>query len=560
MEKRGEAVRKYIFKNKILLSLTVIFKVINSLMYVFIALLLQQIVDTVMNGDADKFAKMSIFIILYSLTLSFFEYLTGATYAKYLQKAVSTLREDLFKGLFKKGYKDFSSHNTAEYISHLTNDISLVENNYITPIILMIGDIVMFVGTTIILLYLNVWVTLSLFLTAMLILIVPIIFSKIIDKNQLELSTKLGVFTNIIKDMFSGYEVIKSYNLNKIINKEFNKKNITLSNYRFKSDNIRAFTDSISSFLAIGCQITGLIISGFFILRGSLSIGSLIAVIQLGNGIHGPIMWIIQRATQINGMKSVNKKLIDIINTENSSNNNLKEVGSFNHEIKIRNLDFGYESDKNVLKNINCTFKKNKKYAIIGESGCGKSTLIKLILGYYDTYNGSITIDKQEIKKVKYESLSKLLSIIHQNVYMFDNSIKNNILLWKEFEDQKIKSALEASGVNKFLYKLEGGLDYSVGENGKNISGGEKQRVAIARSIIQNTPILVIDEGTSSLDNKTAYDIEDKLLNQEDLTIITITHKINKELLQRYDEIIVMDKGEIVEIDSYDNLSLKCVI
>ena len=114
--------------------------------------------------------------------------------------------------------------------------------------------------------------------------------------------------------------------------------------------------------------------------------------------------------------------------------------------------------------------------------------------------------------------------------------------------------------VNKFLYKLEGGLDYSVGENGKNISGGEKQRVAIARSIIQNTPILVIDEGTSSLDNKTAYDIEDKLLNQEDLTIITITHKINKELLQRYDEIIVMDKGEIVEIDSYDNLSLKCVI
>lgn len=270
-------------------------------------------------------------------------------------------------------------------------------------------------------------------------------------------------------------------------------------------------------------------------------------------------MWIIQRATQINGMKSVNKKLIDIINTENSSNN-LKEVGSFNHEIKIRNLDFGYESDKNVLKNINCTFKKNKKYAIIGESGCGKSTLIKLILGYYDTYNGSITIDNQEIKKVKYESLSKLLSIIHQNVYMFDNSIKNNILLWKEFDDQKIKSALEASGVNKFLYKLEDGLDYSVGENGKNISGGEKQRVAIARSIIQNTPILVIDEGTSSLDNKTAYDIEDKLLNQEDLTIITITHKINKELLQRYDEIIVMDKGEIVEIDSYDNLSLKCVI
>lgn len=143
---------------------------------------------------------------------------------------------------------------------------------------------------------------------------------------------------------------------------------------------------------------------------------------------------------------------------------------------------------------------------------------------------------------------------------MFDNSIKNNILLWKEFDDQKIKSALEASGVNKFLYKLEDGLDYSVGENGKNISGGEKQRVAIARSIIQNTPILVIDEGTSSLDNKTAYDIEDKLLNQEDLTIITITHKINKELLQRYDEIIVMDKGEIVEIDSYDNLSLKCVI
>ena len=552
--------KKYILKYKILLRLTVIFKVTTSLMYVFIALLLQRIVDAVMSGDVDKFARLAIFIILYSLTLSFFEYLTGTTYAKYLQKTVSKLREDLFKGLFKKGYKDFSSHNTAEYISHLTNDISLVENNYINPIILMIGDIVMFIGTVIMLLYLNVWVTLSLFLTAMLMLVVPIIFSKLIDKSQLDLSNKLGAFTNIIKDMFSGYEVVKSYNLNKIINKEFNQKNIILSTYRFKSDNLRAFTDSISSFLAIACQITGLIISGFFILKGSLSIGSLVAVIQLGNGIHGPIMWIIQRITQINGMKSVNKKLIDMINTEDSSNNNLKEIVPFNHEIKIRNLNFGYESDKNVLKNINCTFKKNKKYAIIGESGCGKSTLIKLILGYYDNYNGSITIDNQEIKKVKYESLSKLLSIIHQNVYMFDSSIKNNILLWKEFDSEKIKIALEISGVNKFLYKLENGLEYSVGENGKNISGGEKQRIAIARSIIQNTPILVIDEGTSSLDNKTAYDIEDKLLDQEDLTIITITHKINKELLQRYDEIIVMDKGEIVEIDNYDNLSLRCVI
>ncbi len=146
------------------------------------------------------------------------------------------------------------------------------------------------------------------------------------------------------------------------------------------------------------------------------------------------------------------------------------------------------------------------------------------------------------------------MSVIHQNVYMFDKTLKENILLGKNFNDEELNKALNTSGVNEFVMTLPQGVNSSIGENGNNLSGGQRQRVAIARSLIQNTPILLLDEGTSALDSKTAFEIEDTLLNIDDLTVITITHKLIDNILGRYDEIIVMDNGKIVEQGSFSEL------
>lgn len=146
------------------------------------------------------------------------------------------------------------------------------------------------------------------------------------------------------------------------------------------------------------------------------------------------------------------------------------------------------------------------------------------------------------------------MSVIHQNVYMFDKTLKENILLGKKFNNEELNKALNTSGVNEFLMTLPNGINSFIGENGNNLSGGQRQRVAIARSLIQNTPILLLDEGTSALDSKTAFEIEDTLLNIDDLTVITITHKLIDNILSRYDEIIVMNNGKIVEQGSFNEL------
>ncbi|WGX77259.1 ATP-binding cassette domain-containing protein [Paraclostridium bifermentans] len=203
---------------------------------------------------------------------------------------------------------------------------------------------------------------------------------------------------------------------------------------------------------------------------------------------------------------------------------------------------------------MNLKFERNKKYAIVGESGCGKSTLIKLIMRYYNEYEGKITIDNKDLNKIYSSDLYKTISMIQQNVFMFDDSIKENIRLFSNYSDESVVESCKRSGIMGLINRLEDGIDSLVGENGNKLSGGEKQRIAIARALINETKILILDESTSALDNETAYSLEKSLLNLENLTMIVVTHKLIKNLLTNYDEIIVMKDGMVIEKGSFEEL------
>lgn len=548
--------KECIKKNKILLFITIIFSVISSITMVGVSLLLQLTIDKVMNGDMEGFKKILIFTLVYCGIMGLLYFIYDILSKMFIRNVTRELRSKIFSGIINHNYKDFNSKNTADYISALTNDIKLVEENYITSLLLVLQFSVAFIATIGILLYLSPLVTGCLFVSMLLIFIVPSIFGKKLESKQMNLSNKLTSFTTVIKDMLSGYDVIKSYNLKKDAFEEFEGENIELAKTKFEADKLLVINETLSQLLGMGTQFVAVFLSAYLVLKGNITMGTLIAIVQLSGSFIQPVIMIMSYAPKITSMNSVIKRLDNISNYKDNSFIG-SENPSFERSIEISNVNFSYEENKNILENIDLKIKKNKKYAIVGPSGCGKSTLAKLILGYYADYNGEIKYDDKEIRNVNIEKINKMISIINQNVYMFDKNIKDNICLYKEFSYDNINNILELSGADKFINELEDGLDYFVGENGNNLSGGQRQRIAIARALIQQTPILVLDEGTSAIDMQTGYDIENRLLNLDNLTLITITHKMSQELLSLYDDIIFMEDGKIIEQGSFNDLIKK---
>lgn len=538
--------RECIKRNKLLLILTIIFSIISSAAMVGLSLFIQTTIDYVTIGNMDGFKRILIYSVGYGILIGLLYFIYDILSKMFIRNLLKMLRNKVFFGILKRNYKDFNSKNTADYISVLTNDMKLIEENYVVPLLLTLQYSVMFVVTVILLLYLSPLVTLGIFISMLLIFIVPSLFGKTLENKQLELSNRLSFFTSKLKDIFLGYDVIRSYNLRNNTTKEFQEENNNLANAKFTADKIFVINESLSQILGLGTQFVAIFLSAYLVIKGELTMGMLIAIVQLSATFVQPVIMIMSNVPKLNSVKPIIKRIDDFSNYEDTDFVG-KDKPYFNSNLEISNLYFNYGNERPAIDNISLRIDRNKKYAIVGGSGCGKSTLVKLMLGYYSDFNGDIKFDGNSIKNLDIEQLNKMISIIHQNVYMFDKTIKDNICLYKEFSKEQINNVLNLSGANKFIEETTNGLNYLVGENGSNLSGGQRQRIAIARALIQQTPILVLDEGTSAIDMQTAYDIESKLLSVENLTLITITHKMSEELLSLYDEIIYMENGQIVE-------------
>ncbi|APH19562.1 ABC transporter ATP-binding protein [Clostridium botulinum] len=538
--------RECIKRNKLLLILTIIFSIISSAAMVGLSLFIQTTIDYVTIGNMNGFKRILIYSVGYGILIGLLYFIYDILSKMFIRNLLKMLRNKVFFGILRRNYKDFNSKNTADYISVLTNDMKLIEENYVVPLLLILQYSVMFGVTVILLLYLSPLVTLGIFISMLLIFIVPSIFGKTLENKQLELSNRLSFFTSKLKDIFLGYDVIRSYNLRDNTTKEFQEENNNLANAKFTADKIFVINESLSQILGLGTQFVAIFLSAYLVIKGELTMGMLIAIVQLSATFVQPVIMIMSNVPKLNSVKPIIKRIDDFSNYEDTDFVG-KDKPYFNSNLEISNLYFNYGNERPAIDNISLRIDRNKKYAIVGGSGCGKSTLVKLMLGYYSDFNGDIKFDGNSIKNLDIEQLNKMISIIHQNVYMFDKTIKDNICLYKEFSKEQINNVLNLSGANKFIEETTNGLNYLVGENGSNLSGGQRQRIAIARALIQQTPILVLDEGTSAIDMQTAYDIESKLLSVENLTLITITHKMSEELLSLYDEIIYMENGQILE-------------
>ena len=511
------------------------------------------IVDIFASGDSDKFLIITISSISLIIVMFLTEYIDGLVMSSYIKNTVNYLRTDIFSKIINKDIKDFSLDNSGTYISILYNDLKIIEDNFFNNLFQVISCFISFIISLVVLFSISPTIVIFISIFGVLGFIIPNALSKklVIQKN--EYSQNLEQVTSITKDLFSGFEVIKGFNISNKINEIFKtaSTNVETSKkkYSILEGIIRGFSLSFSVTIYLGVLLLG----GYLMYKKSITVGTAIIIIQLSTHIVGPVKLSISLINQIRSVAMIADKIEEILEDTHDDFENTK-LENFSKSICIENLNFSYTEERKALDNINLTFDKNKKYAIVGESGSGKSTLIKLLMRYYNDYEGKISIDNLNIKNIYSSDLYKNISMIQQNVFMFDDSIKENIRLYSNHDDKDILNACERSGLSKLINKLPHGINSLVGENGNKLSGGEKQRIAIARALINNTQILILDESTSALDNETAYNLENSLLNLENLTLITVTHKLIKNILNRYDEIIVMKNGKIIEKGNFEDL------
>ena len=511
------------------------------------------IVDIFASGDSDKFLIITISSISLIIVMFLTEYIDGLVMSSYIKNTVNYLRTDIFSKIINKDIKDFSLDNSGKYISILYNDLKIIEDNFFNNLFQVISCFISFIISLVVLFSISPTIVIFISIFGVLGFIIPNALSKklVIQKN--EYSQNLEQVTSITKDLFSGFEVIKGFNISNKINEIFKtaSTNVETSKkkYSILEGIIRGFSLSFSVTIYLGVLLLG----GYLMYKKSITVGTAIIIIQLSTHIVGPVKLSISLINQIKSVAMIADKIEEILKDSHDNFENA-HLTDFSKSISIENLNFAYSEERKALDNINITFDKNKKYAIVGESGSGKSTLIKLLMRYYNDYEGKISIDNLNIKNIYSSDLYKNISMIQQNIFMFDDSIKENIRLYSNHDDKDILDACKRSGLDKLLNKLPNGINSLVGENGNKLSGGEKQRIAIARALINNTQILILDESTSALDNETAYNLENSLLNLENLTLITVTHKLIKNILNRYDEIIVMKNGKIIEKGNFEDL------
>lgn len=543
----------YIRQNKLLFILTILTSAIASLGYVFMAILLRQLLDIAIEKNIQDFTRMVIFSSLYFMALGFFLYLQSLLAKKVICKIIHQIRSDVFRGTINYSIEDFEKKNTADYISIITNDVKMLEDHFLLPLFETVQYTVIFVSSFVLMIYFDIIVTICVTVAIAIMFLIPSLLGGTLEKRQNTFSSKLAEFTVNLKDILSGFEVIKSYTMEKRVIQRFDKANTETVNSKYSVDKLLALNEGLSALLALMVQIVVLFLSAYFIITGRITVGTLLGMVQVSSNLANPLIIIFSNVPKMKSVQPIVEKLKNISEyaTIQPKEENRAIYQSY---IRAKGLSFSYDGKKDVLTGIECLIEKGKKYVIIGKSGCGKSTLIKLLSGYYSTYKGEILYDDMEFQMLDRDEVVQLSSIIHQNIYMFDETIYDNICLHENYPEGTIEKALLESGLTEFISELPTGLQYRVGENGSNLSGGQKQRIAVARALIRNKPILVLDEGTSAIDMQTAYDIESRLLKMEDLTLITITHHLEKDLLDKYDEVFYMENGRIKERGIFEQL------
>lgn len=557
MKKTNADIRPYtkqFFKgNGFRFALALVQTVLMTAINLIISWLIQQILDLIAGEQiAFTLSELTIITILciagIGLTCAFAYF----SKPRFISKAIGQYKNYVFEQLSKKSISAFYGENTSLYISALSNDTTTIETNYISNIFGLIEESLMFVSALAMMFFYNPLLTVVSIGLSLLPIIVSILSGNRVAVAEKKVSDLNETYMSTLKDSLVGFSVVKSFRAEVQMCRIFAKSVKQVSNAKEKRKKISIIIQMLSEMASAIVQLGVFLVGAYLALSGKgVTVGTVLIFVQLLNYVLSPISQIPTYLAEYKAAKALIQKLA------NALNENIREEGNINRHsltdgIHLEGVSFGYEAEKTVLQDMNFIFNRGKSYAIVGASGSGKSTLLNLLMASHSEYKGSISYDDTELRKISSESLYEMVSVVQQNVFIFNASIRDNITMFSEFPKAEVDRAIELSGLSELI--ADRGEDYLCGENGSGLSGGEKQRISIARCLLKRSQVLLVDEATAALDAQTAYQVSSSILELDNMTRIVVTHLLDGILLKKYDCILAIRNGRIEEFGSFDEL------
>lgn len=520
--------KNYILRHRKEFIKMMIFILISCISAVFVQFFRGYVLDSALAKSSKTIYYASIMFLFIAIEI-LFSYFLAIIGNKFTAICLEDLRNDIFSSILSKKYKDFYSKDKGEYISKLINEVEIIDDRFFSNLCTFLE-----VSTKAILVLISIFLlNWKLAIISIFLMTLPLYVPKLIEKKLENLNEKyvesLDGLTSSISEYLSAFEVIHNFSLTKLFIKKFIAKNSTTQYDYYKMRKISSISMILSMILSYSSFFIVVIFSAYLVYENEFSAGEFFVAIGLIDQLSWPIISISSNIQDFISVRPVIKSLQEYINQDEikDGKNILEKVKT----IIFDNISFSY-GEKELLKNINMEFQENKKYLIKGESGSGKTTLINLLLQLERVNSGHILANGQEYET---EDILKNISVVRQDAFLFSDTLRNNISLYENIKDEKIIEILEKLKLNKFT-SIEA-LDMFIENSGTNISGGEKKRIALARALVREKGILILDEPLANLDSDTVNLIEDFILTLNNITLIVISHIFSEEKIKNFDQV-----------------------
>lgn len=499
--------------------------------------LIMDLLQKLLEQDVHGFVVMLLIIIAAELLRVLLSFLKSVLTASSVRKMNNQVRQDMGKMILNRSYQEFHAQQTGEYLSWFTNDISQIEALGWNSFFKMIEITIQILISALALAYVHWALLLLAIVTAGIMLLLPKLFEKRMEAEGKKYSDRQEKAVAHIKDALSGYDVLNSFGYKERFLQVILKESDRIEQQKYQL----TFSQSkYSGIITVGnmvCQFAVIALIGILSLIGAIPV----SVILGGGNLCGMLYNSLANIIQVQLSLSASKPYFEKIKYDEEVKEQGKQpLPDLHDRISLENISFRY-GQKPILDGMDFTFEIGKKYALTGPSGCGKTTLLKILLGWLPDYTGTILLDGRDAKNYTAEQIRQQMSYIEQDVFLFNATIRENITLGESFDESELQKALYDSALAGDLASMPDGLDTVAGEEGRRLSGGQKQRVAIARALIHKRSILLIDEGTSALDQKNADIVEQSLLSNPAVTLILISHHLTEEGRQRFDRVYELE-------------------